>query len=133
MNCEIHFLRGLYLTLWLSMALCLCAGEPGYPVQEVDSAGEVHGLRIRLFTEQYDYSKLTDSAGFKVVLHDQNKPPDVDNFGISVPPGFRTTLAVQRQEVMSFERRGEGFDSAEPHPLVAIQEGFDPRHPCITK
>ena len=48
---------------------------------------------------QYYGPYSTDTTGFRVLVHDQNYWPDVENHGIDLSPGFLTTIPIQRHKV----------------------------------
>ena len=44
---------------------------------------------------------MFEGTGFRMLVHDQNEWPDVENHGIDVSPGFSNTVRVQRYKVMT--------------------------------
>ena len=58
------------------------------------------GLRLVLNVEQYEYYGLaTKRAGLKVLIHDQETPPMVEQLGFSVGPGTSTFAAISKTVV----------------------------------
>ncbi|XP_046584885.1 acid-sensing ion channel 3-like [Haliotis rubra] len=61
------------------------------------NSGRDYGLRLSLNTQQEEYLRsFADhyGAGFKVAIHPYGLPPILSEKGISVGPGFHTSLAV---------------------------------------
>ena len=61
-----------------------------------------HGLQLVLNIEQYEYMKGPHNAvGLKLVLHNQDAIPLVQDFGDNVPAGMHTFIAVSVSKVSS--------------------------------
>ena len=61
-----------------------------------------HGLQLVLNIEQYEYMKGPHNAvGLKLVLHNQDAIPLVQDFGENVPAGMHTFIAVSVSKVSS--------------------------------
>ena len=76
------------------------SGQGGHLLRHVDSPGEEYGLYLTLNAEQHFYFHFTETAGFKVFVHDQAEPPqDIANYGIAVTPGYRTSIALTKKQV----------------------------------
>ena len=52
-----------------------------------------------LNVEQYEYIGSNLNAGIKVLLHDQDEMPQMDNQGFSVAPGMRSLVAIKKTTV----------------------------------
>ena len=51
---------------------------------------------MRLFVEQFEYiESLSDSAGVRVVVHNQTQMPFPEDDGISVNPGTKTAVGIR--------------------------------------
>ncbi|KAH7703635.1 Protein UNC-8 [Aphelenchoides avenae] len=50
-----------------------------------DRVGPAHGLRLLLNVDQADYMPTTESAGVRVVVHEQDQEPFPDTFGYNAP------------------------------------------------
>ena len=48
---------------------------------------------------QYYGPYSTDGTGFRVMIHDQNEWPDVENHGIDISPGINTVIPIERKKV----------------------------------
>lgn len=65
-------------------------------------AGRNEGLLLQLNAEPDQYYgpfNMLEGTGFRVLVHDQNEWPDMENHGIDVSPGFSSTIRMQRQKV----------------------------------
>ena len=52
---------------------------------------------MRLFVQQLEYlTSVSDSAGLRLVVHDQRSMPFPEDDGISIGPGTNTFVGVQR-------------------------------------
>uniref|UniRef100_A0A914PXE8 Uncharacterized protein n=1 Tax=Panagrolaimus davidi TaxID=227884 RepID=A0A914PXE8_9BILA len=58
-------------------------------------SGPTYGLRIVLKTNISEFISTSDTAGFKVYVHDQGEYPFPDVFGYNVQTGSAASLAVQ--------------------------------------
>ena len=65
------------------------------------NTGEKKGLQLQIDVQHYDYYFGVNSAGFKVILHDQEETP-VRMQGYSVAPGFTTYIELKKRQVSSF-------------------------------
>lgn len=65
-------------------------------------AGRDHGLLLQLDAQPKQYYgpfNLLEGTGFRVLVHDQNEWPDMENYGIDISPGFTSTIRIQRFKV----------------------------------
>ncbi|KAI0212574.1 Acid-sensing ion channel 4 [Lamellibrachia satsuma] len=61
----------------------------------IDATGVTQGLQLVLNIEQYEYMKGPHNAvGLKLVLHQQDAIPLVQDFGDNVPAGMHTFVGV---------------------------------------
>lgn len=54
------------------------------------------GLDVILDVEAYDYATFTPTSGVRVQIHDPYTLSDADNKGITISPGFETSIAVAK-------------------------------------
>jgi len=78
------------------------SGKPGYALRYQSNAGRDKGLFLQLNAQPEQYYgpfNMLEGTGFRVMIHDQNDWPDVENYGIDISPGFSSTIRVQRYKV----------------------------------
>ena len=64
--------------------------------------GVKHGLQLVLNIEQYEYMKGPHNAvGLKLLLHQKDAVPLVQDFGDNIPAGMHTFVAVSISKVNS--------------------------------
>lgn len=95
----------VFIVLLFQRGLCYTfnSGKPGYPLLEQSSAGRNAGLLLQLDAQPEQYYgafNLLEGTGFRILVHDQNEWPDMENHGIDVSPGFSNTVRIQRHKVM---------------------------------
>ena len=95
----------VFIVLLFQRGLCYTfnSGKPGYPLLEQSSAGRDAGLLLQLDAQPEQYYgvlNLLEGTGFRILVHDQNEWPDMENHGIDVSPGFSNTVRIQRHKVM---------------------------------
>ena len=56
-----------------------------------------------------------EGTGLKVLLHDQNEGPDIENLGMDVTPGYNTNIRIQRSKVTQMMLGGGGLSPSYPH------------------
>ncbi|XP_065666594.1 acid-sensing ion channel 1C isoform X1 [Hydra vulgaris] len=77
-------------------------GTPEYPLLKVHRAGVDFGLRLQLNVQQDQYyGILRDSSGFKVMIHDQNEPPLINELGFAIHPGMHTFCSIRKTKVLN--------------------------------
>lgn len=55
------------------------------------------GLKLNLFIESFQYvPELSQTAGARIVIHNQGEMPFPDEEGINLVPGFSTSVGVRR-------------------------------------
>ena len=76
-------------------------GKRGGEPLTVKMAGAFGGLRLTLFLDQRNYERnhMNPQAGFKVLVHDQNEYPFVEELGFAVQPGTQTSCVIRRHQV----------------------------------
>ena len=63
-------------------------------------SGSSNGLRLLLNIEQYEYMVgPNEAAGIKMLLHDPNEAPLVEELGMAVAPGSHAFAAILMLEV----------------------------------
>lgn len=73
------------------------SGRNKKPLITTDT-GQKKGLHLQIDVQHYDYYFAVNSAGFKVILHDQEETP-VRMQGYSVSPGFTTYIELKKRQV----------------------------------
>ena len=53
------------------------------------------GLALELYAEQVEYMDLTPTAGFKIVTHNPHEMPFPEDEGISISPGYETSIGIR--------------------------------------
>jgi len=74
------------------------SGDNGVKLRTT-GVGSKNGLSLLIDIQHYEYYYDVKSAGFTVILHDQDETP-VKMQGIYVSPGFATYMEIKRQKVM---------------------------------
>ncbi|XP_032222736.2 acid-sensing ion channel 2 [Nematostella vectensis] len=76
------------------------SGMKGHPLLKVQRAGVDYALRLQLSVQQDQYyGSLRDSSGFKVMVHDQEEPPLINELGIAIQPGTHTFCGLRKEEM----------------------------------
>lgn len=76
------------------------SGENGTTLLTTNT-GQERGLRLLIDVQHYDYYYDVESAGFRVILHDQAETP-VKMQGLAVSPGFTTYMELRKRKVCLF-------------------------------
>ena len=66
------------------------------------TSGKIQALTLSLDAQPEEYygPYSYDATGFKILVHDQNESyPNIEDFGVDLPPGFTTTIRVRRTKV----------------------------------
>lgn len=74
------------------------SGKNGTRGFTTTNTGEENGLRLLIDTQHHDYYYDVESAGFKVILHDQAETPSKMQ-GYAVSPGFTTYMELRKRKV----------------------------------
>ena len=79
-------------------------GKDGIAIQRTTLGGNENGLRLNLNLEQEHHVReyTQPTAGFKVLVHDQNEYPFVEQFGFVVQPGIHTYCSLRRKKVSAW-------------------------------
>ena len=60
-----------------------------------------YALRLSLSVQQDQYyGSLRDSSGFKVMVHDQEEPPLINELGFAIQPGTHTFCGLRKEVVI---------------------------------
>lgn len=62
-------------------------------------AGPIYGLRVIFKTNITEYLLTSDTAGMKILIHDQSEYPFPDIFGYSVQAGTATSIGVTYTQI----------------------------------
>lgn len=69
----------------------------GHRLLKVHRAGVDFALRLQLNVQQDQYyGSLRDSAGFKVMVHDQDEPAMINELGFAIQPGTHTFCSLKK-------------------------------------
>ena len=66
------------------------------------TSGKIQALTLSLDAQPEEYygPYSYDATGFKILVHDQNESyPNIEDFGVDLPPGFTTNIRVRRTKV----------------------------------
>ncbi|XP_072030473.1 epithelial sodium channel subunit beta-like [Amphiura filiformis] len=67
--------------------------------------GPLYGLSLELNAQQGEYMQgITATAGFKVVIHSPNEMPFPEDHGLSISPGFETSIGVRVVDIARLEK-----------------------------
>lgn len=93
----VSFYRGLCYTF--------NSGAPGHPLLDVTSSGITQALSLIIDVQPNEYYGpfSYEGTGLKVLLHDQNAFPDIENLGMDVTPGYNTNIRIQRSKMINLE------------------------------
>ena len=76
------------------------SGLQNHPPLKVQRAGVDYGLRLQLSVQQDQYyGSLRDSSGFKVMVHEQEEPPLINELGFAIQPGTHTFCGLRKEVV----------------------------------
>ncbi|MCP3663038.1 MAG: amiloride-sensitive sodium channel family protein [Gammaproteobacteria bacterium] len=59
-------------------------------------AGAEHGLTVLLQSSQHEYIRVSQRAGFKILIHDATEHPFADTQGYVVAPGTSTAISIRK-------------------------------------
>ena len=84
----------------LNRPISYLTGLKGHPLLKVQRAGVDYALRLSLSVQQDQYyGSLRDSSGFKVMVHDQEEPPLINELGFAIQPGTHTFCGLRKEVV----------------------------------
>ncbi len=63
-------------------------------------AGSEYGLSILLQGSQRDYMCTSQTAGFKIIIHDPNEKPFPDAAGYYIGPGTSSNIALKKVSIL---------------------------------
>lgn len=82
------------------LALLFHSGRDGKPVLKVTQAGAAFGLHVILNVWQPEYYGVDGYvAGLKILIHDPDTPPMVDELGFAMGPGMSSFAAIRKHKV----------------------------------
>ncbi len=75
------------------------SSAPSLPINFSDPPLPLPGLVVELYADQLSYMKggLSEKAGARLVVHDSDAFPMVDEFGLDLQPGTATAVALQME------------------------------------
>lgn len=89
------------------------SGKVGHRILKVNRAGVDFALRLQLNVQQDQYyGSLRDSAGFKVMVHDQEEPAMINELGFAIQPGSHTFCSLKKivvSEIFCFYDKAKGL------------------------
>ncbi|XP_046354905.1 acid-sensing ion channel 3-like [Haliotis rufescens] len=103
-----------FTTTFTDFGLCFVFNGDGRLAAR--NSGRDYGLRLSLHTQQEEYLRsFADhyGAGFKVAVHPYGLPPILSDKGISVGPGFHTSLAVDISKLKNADQSVSNCGSKE--------------------
>mgnify|MGYP002803827811 FL=1 len=95
------------------------ANETGHrlPVFRTSKPGPNYGLAIEMNIEQDQYMEgLTEEAGVNVIIHNAKQMPFPYDEGITVPPGFSSSIAMRKESIT----RVDPFNNGSCHSLTTL-------------
>ena len=99
-NLSMHFCAFCFLN---TMMFTGPTGMKGHPLLRVQRAGVDYALRLSLSVQQDQYyGSLRDSSGFKVMVHDQEEPPLINELGFAIQPGTHTFCGLRKEVVCTW-------------------------------
>ena len=95
------------------------SGAPGHPLLDVTSSGKTQALSLIIDVQPNEYYGpfSYEGTGLKVLLHDQNEWPEIENLGMDVTPGYNTNIRIQRSKVIMESWDGAIVIALASHPL----------------
>ncbi|XP_077988552.1 epithelial sodium channel subunit alpha-like [Glandiceps talaboti] len=76
------------------------SGRNNSKISSTNYAGPHYGLGLTMFIEQDQYlEEFSDTAGVRIVVHDQNVIPFPEDNGFDVEPGKSVSIGVRREEI----------------------------------
>ncbi|KAJ8033448.1 Amiloride-sensitive sodium channel subunit beta-2 [Holothuria leucospilota] len=75
-------------------------GENDSAFARVTKAGSSYGLHLTLFIEHHEYvGLLTEESGIRLIAHPRNIYPHPEDVGLSVAPGFSTSIGIRKRHL----------------------------------
>ncbi|BFZ05750.1 hypothetical protein BsWGS_08789 [Bradybaena similaris] len=75
-------------------------------------AGPIYGLIVELRIQLEEYLNITNTAGFKVIVHDPQVPPFPEDGGITVQPGQATNIGIEKTIIRRLPQPYENCDES---------------------
>lgn len=91
-----------FVNLKMGQCYTFNSGKQGYPKVKSIVSGPTNGLRLRLNLEEKDHvsNDYSMESGFKVLVHDQNEYPMIEESeGFALQPGTHTFAALREKRV----------------------------------
>ena len=72
--------------------------KKGHEVETSSQALPQKGLILTLNTQPEEYYGpfSADGTGFRINVHEQNEPPQIQQSGVDISPGFRTEISFRK-------------------------------------
>ena len=96
---QVFYLHDYWLSVSITNHLCACILTKATDVAtEVLSVYMfVAGLTLDIFIEQHEYiPTVSDSAGLRIIIHDQNEMPFPEDRGYNLSPGMKTSIGMDK-------------------------------------
>ena len=106
----------------------LNSGHPNHTKLYVTTSGNIQRLRLLLDAQPEEYygPYSYDATGFKILVHDQNESyPNIEDFGVDLPPGFTTNIRVRRTKVGLQKLSSSLFETSFSRHLVPVVQKVD--------
>ena len=92
------------------------------------TSGKIQALTLSLDAQPEEYygPYSYDATGFKILVHDQNESyPNIEDFGVDLPPGFTTNIRVRRTKVGLKKLSSSLFETSFSRHLVPVVQKVD--------
>ena len=92
------------------------------------TSGKIQALTLSLDAQPEEYygPYSYDATGFKILVHDQNESyPNIEDFGVDLPPGFTTNIRVRRTKVGLQKLSSSLFETSFSRHLVPVVQKVD--------
>ena len=106
----------------------LNSGHPNHTKLYVTTSGKIQALTLSLDAQPEEYygPYSYDATGFKILVHDQNESyPNIEDFGVDLPPGFTTNIRVRRTKVGLKKLSSSLFETSFSRHLVPVVQKVD--------
>ena len=106
----------------------LNSGHPNHTNLYVTTSGKIQALTLSLDAQPEEYygPYSYDATGFKILVHDQNESyPNIEDFGVDLPPGFTTNIRVRRTKVGLKKLSSSLFETSFSRHLVPVVQKVD--------
>ena len=105
----------------------LNSGHPNHTKLYVTTS-KIQALTLSLDAQPEEYygPYSYDATGFKILVHDQNESyPNIEDFGVDLPPGFTTNIRVRRTKVGLQKLSSSLFETSFSRHLVPVVQKVD--------